>query len=117
DREPATVAAIGSAYFRKGDRAKANATLAELESILKHRRDARVAAGLAAETKAADEKKSEDEIAKAMAAALRQSGFAVREAETALAELRVYGALADGKVDAARTALAKASAISVERRA
>jgi peroxiredoxin len=117
DAEPPVVAALGSAFFRKGDLTKGKAKLAELESILKKRRDARAAAGDAAEAKAEAEKKSEDEIAKAAGAALRQSRFTIKEAETALAELRVYQALAEGKPDAAKTELAKATGISSERRA
>ncbi|MGB8168197.1 MAG: redoxin domain-containing protein, partial [Chthoniobacteraceae bacterium] len=117
DTEPTRVAALGVAYFRKGDLAKGNAKLAELEGILKKRRDARIAAGDAAEAKAESEKKSEDEIAKAAGTALRQSRFVIKEVETALAEVRVYQALAEGKLDAAKTALTKATGISSERRA
>lgn len=115
--EAATLAALGVAYYRKGDRAKGDAKLAEVTALIKKRNEARVAAGLAAETKATEEKKSEDEIGKAMATALRQQRFAVKEAETAAAELRVYQALAEEKKDVAKTALAKATGISAERRA
>ncbi len=111
ENEPAAVAALGAAFYRKGDHTKGGASH-------QHGGLARpFVEGLAAETKAATEKKSEDETAKAMATALRQAGFAVKEAERALAELRVYQALADGKIDAAKVALAKANGISVERRA
>ena len=54
---------------------------------------------------------------KATGTALRQSRFVVKEAEAALAELRVYQALAEGKQDAAKTALTKATGVSSERRA
>ncbi len=115
--EPTITAAIGAAYFRKGDRDKGHAKLADLEGLEKKRRAARIAAADAAEAKAVTEKKSEDEIAKAAGAALRQSRFAIKEVETTLAELRVYQALAEGKPDAAKAALVKATGISSERRA
>lgn len=115
--DAAALTALGVAYYRRGDRAKGDARLAEITALIKKRNEARVAAGLAAEAKATEEKKSEDEIGKAMATALRQSRFAVKEAETAAAELRVYQALAEGKKDVAKTALAKATGISAERRA
>ena len=115
--EPATLAWTGAAYFRKGDRTRGEVRITQLEALASQRREARTAAALAAETKAETEKKSEDEIAKAAGAALRQGRFALKEVESALAELRVYAALAEEKYDVAKTALAKATGIASERRA
>ncbi len=115
--EIAQLTALGVAWFRHGDRAKGDAKVAELAALIKKRSDARLAAGLAAEAKAIEEKKDEEEIGKAMATALRRGRFTVNEAESAAAELRVYQALADGKKDVAKAALAKATGISSERRA
>ncbi|MEA3210411.1 MAG: hypothetical protein QOE70_3468 [Chthoniobacter sp.] len=115
--EPIRLATVGAAYFCKGDSAKGNEKCAALETLLRQRRAARLAAGDAAEARAEAEKKTEDLVAKAMADALRRERTPIKQAETALAELRVYQALSEGKLDIAKGALEKAGGVSAERRA
>jgi peroxiredoxin len=117
EMEPASLAALGAAFFRTGDRTRGEARVADLEAIVKKRRTARAAAGMAAERKAESEKKNKDEIAKAKATATRQATFPVKEAEAALAELGVYQALAAGNLEDAATAQVNATGLSSERRA
>ena len=111
------LAAIGAAWFRKGDRAKGEAKIAALETMLKRKREERITAADEAEEKAKKESKPGEEVEKAMTEALRRGNFAVNTARDALAELRIYEALADGKRDAAKTALANTGRIPAERRA
>ena len=109
--------ALGVAAFAKGDRAKADAKLAALEASLKKAREDRAAAGEAAESKATEEKKTEEQIGKAMADALRKLRPPIDAREGALAELRLYRALADGKLDDAKAQMPKTRDISSERQA
>jgi peroxiredoxin len=117
EAEPPVVSALGVAFYRKGDLTKGSAKVTELEAIIKKRREARIAAAEIAEAKAVEEKKSEDEIVKAAGTALRQGRFTLKEAETALAELRIYQTLAEGKPEHAKELLGKITTIPSERRA
>ena len=109
--------ALGVAYFSQGERAKADAMLAAVETSLKKAREERVAAADAAEAKAKAEKKSDEEIDKQMVAALRRFATRIDITEGVLAELRVYRALADAKPDEAKAQLAKTRDISLDRQA
>jgi peroxiredoxin len=111
------IAAVGAAAFRKGDKAKGEAKIAELEALLKRKRAERLAAADAAEEKAKGENKTDDQIEKAMTEALRRGSFPVKAATEALAEVRIYQALAEGRREDAKKALAKADRIPAERRA
>lgn len=109
--------ALGVAAFAKSDRAKADAKLAALEARLKNAREERAAAGEAAESKAIGEKKTEEQIGKAMSDTMRKLRPPIDAMEGALAEFRLYRALADGKLDEAKAQMAKTRDISSERQA
>ena len=70
------LAAIGAAWFRKGDRAKGGAEIAALDALLKRKREERVTAADEAEEKARKESKPGEEVEKAMTEALRRGNFA-----------------------------------------
>ena len=109
--------ALGVAAFAKGDRAKAEAKITALKARLTTAREERAKTGEAAESKAMEEKKTEEQIGKAMADAMRKLRPQLDTAEGALAELRLYRALADGKLDEAKVQIAKTRDISSERQA
>lgn len=93
---------MGLASFGVGDAAAGLAQITALEAMLRDKRAARLAAAEAAETKGRDEKKSDEEIAKAMTAAILAEGRLPRSIEQALDELRGYAALAAGDQAQAR---------------
>ena len=107
--------ALGLAAFAKGDRARGDEKVNALETALKKARDGRITDADAAETKARTEKKTEDEIARAMADALKKATPRLNLSTGALAELRLARALLDGRLDAARAEVEKTRDISAER--
>ncbi len=113
--EVSRLRALGVAAFAKGDRARGDSQVSAIEASLKKAREERVASADAAEAKAKTEKKSEEEIAKAMADALRKFNPRMDITNGALAELRLARALLDGRLEAAKTEIAKTRAISSDR--
>jgi len=111
------LAALGVAYFQRGDTAHGNEMLTSLRTTLQQARAARLAAADAAESKATNEKKTEDQIARAMADAMRNFAYRISTADAALAEVQIYQALANGQPGDARALLAKARDLPSERRA
>ncbi len=109
--------ALGVAYFNGGDRARAEEKLTALETSLRKAREERVAAADAAEQKAKADKKSGDEIDRQMLAALRRFAPRIDLTEGAIAELRMYRALADSKIEEAKGEFGKTRDISVDRQA
>lgn len=109
--------AFGIAYFQRGDSTHGEETLSSLQTVLKKAREERVAAADAAEVKAQADKKSDDQIARAMADAMRGFAYRISTAEAAIAEVQLYRALAGGKLDEAKALLAKCRDISSERKA
>jgi peroxiredoxin/tetratricopeptide (TPR) repeat protein len=116
EEEARRLAALGVAYFQTGDTLRGAEKLAALEKLLERVRKDRVAAADAAETKAEGEKKSQDEIAKAMTQALSGFRYAISTTSAAIAEVKIFQALAAGKMDTAKSLLAKARDIPSERR-
>ncbi len=110
-------AALGVAWFSGGKKADGERQLQALEALLTKARTERVAAADAAEAKAKADKKTPDQITKAMSDALRNFAYAVSTTEAAIAEMKIYQALADDKKDAVKPLLADARDLPAERRA
>ena len=106
---------LGVAYFSKCDTEKGEQQIAALDDIVKNLKDERTAAAADAEAKARQEKKPDDQVAKAMADAMKAPGDKIKTAETALAELRGYSAIARGEKDKANEFFGQASDIPKDR--
>jgi peroxiredoxin len=117
DLEVRRLAALGVAYFSLAKAEQGDRELTALEDQLRQARNERFAAAEKAEAKAKAERKPEDQVAKAMADAMR--GFAPRIAttEAGIAEVKIYRALAAGKNDDVKPLLEIARDIPAERRA
>jgi peroxiredoxin len=115
--EAPLLAGIGAGWYRRGELDRGDHQLTALETLLKKKREERIDVAEKAEAKAAEEKKPDDEQSKAMGDSLRKGAPAIKRIESALAELRVYRALAAGKPDDAKAELKKANDISSERKA
>ncbi len=98
---------LALAQFGLGNAAEGQKLLAVLEAGLKQQRELRYKAADEAETKARGEKKSDKDVAKAMADALAARSDEVRDAELAVAEARGYAALAAGNHAAAKAEFEK----------
>lgn len=121
--------ALGLAYFKLNDLANGQAVLAELESIKTEQTASREKPNADIEKKARDEfadaekKKKPDEkiatlderIKKAKEDAKAPYNSRIETIENSKTELSIYQALAEGKIDAAKTALPKSKNISKER--
>ncbi len=97
----------GLAQFGLNNPAAGKKQIAALEALLDEQRAARVKAADEAESKARGEKKSEADIAKAMADALQLKAASVRKIELAIAELKAVAALAGGDQATAKVELEK----------
>ncbi len=117
EEEARRLAALGVAFFQTGDEKRGAEKLTALEALLERTRKDRVAAANAAEARAEDEKKTQDQVAKAMADALRGFSYAISTTSAAIAEVKIFQALAAGKPEAVQPLLKKARDISSERRA
>jgi len=107
--------ALGVAWFNKGDSAKGQAHLDALKTNLESLRTERIKAADEAEAKARGDKKSESEIVKAMAEALRRFAYRIDQTNAAIAELRLTRALCANDLAAARAQLELARDIPAER--
>jgi peroxiredoxin len=117
DVEAQRLSALGVAYFNTGAVQQGIEKLVALETLLERARKERLAAADAAEAKAQQEKKPEDQVAKAMADALRNFKYRISTAEAAIAEVKIYEALAAGKPAVVKPLLDKARDLTTERRA
>jgi peroxiredoxin len=115
--EAKRLGALGVAWFSLGKSSEGERQLKALEALQAKVRTDRYAAADAAEAKARGEKKSPDDIAKAMADALKGFEYAVSTTAAALAEVKIYKALADARPDTIKPLLAAARDIPAERRA
>lgn len=97
----------GRAWFGLGDAAKGREQIAVVEKMLSDRRAARIKAADEAEAKARAADKSDDDVTRAMAKALKSHGNAVRQAERVLDELNAVAALSAGESAKARNLLTK----------
>jgi peroxiredoxin len=97
----------GLAQFGLGKTAEGREQVTALEKLLEEQRAERVKAADEAEAKARGEKKSDADVAKAMADALLAKSPGLQKTEHAIAELKTHAALAAGDVPAAKAELDK----------
>ncbi len=116
DKQLARTRLLGLAYFGSGNVEQGKKQLAALEEKLKQKRAERYAAADAAEAKARGDKKSDADVAKAMADALAKHSSAIKSLEDTLSELNGYAALAAGDAAAAKAAFEKVKDVSAIRR-
>ncbi|MHA3775007.1 redoxin domain-containing protein [Verrucomicrobiota bacterium sgz303538] len=109
--------ALAIAAFSRGNTRHGAELVAALEAELKKARDARVVAADEAEAAAKQAKKSPDETSKAMADALKRFSRRTDAIRSALAEARLFQALAATNVDEARKQLGLATDLTPERKA
>ena len=107
--------ALGIAYFSKGDVENGMAELAALEAAIRMEKDFRREDMEEAETKARNEKKSDEDVKKAMTAALDAHASKVKSMEKSLQELRLYELVAREKNEDATKLLDDLKDISKER--
>ena len=107
---------MGLAWFGQGNVEEGRKQIAAVEELLKERRAARYAAADEAETKARKDKKSDQEVAKAMADALAGRSSELKDVESVLAELRGYDALAAGNQALAKAEFEKVTEASAIRK-
>jgi peroxiredoxin len=107
--------ALGLAYFNKGKADKGRQQIRELDDLLKSKRSARIADAEKAEEKAVKDKQSEDQIAKAMADAMKKHSETIRAIENAAAELKGFEAVSEKQLEAARKQFEQAKNIPKER--
>lgn len=98
---------LGTAYFALGQRERGLNEIAALESLLGDERAARYRAADEAEAKARADKKSEDDIAKAMAEALKAASGTLKRIERGIAELKVRDAIARNDLSVAKAEFEK----------
>ncbi|MEX0977479.1 MAG: alkyl hydroperoxide reductase, partial [Pirellulales bacterium] len=97
----------GLAYFGLGDVEQGQKQIAAAESLLAEKRAARSKSADEAESKARADKKSEADVAKAMADAMQSHGPTIQKIERAIDELKARLALASGDMAQAKAALEK----------
>jgi peroxiredoxin len=107
-RETARLRALGVAWFMQGETTRGQAKLEAIKQRHEKLKAERIAAADKAEAAAKAEKKSEDEVAKAMAAAMRGFSTRITELENAAADVRLARALAANDHEEARRQLALA---------
>ncbi len=101
---------LGLAHFGLGNAEEGRRQITALEALLAERRAARYKAADEAEATARKNKKSDADVAKAMADALSSRTAGLTTIENALAELRGHAALAAGDQALARSEFEKAKA-------
>jgi len=109
--------ALGVAYLGKGDALAGKTQIAALTAMLDTIKVAQQTAGEAAEKKAREEKKPDDQITKAKDDAIRGAAGESKRIETALADLNGRLALLGGAFDVAKTSLEKAGDLPKEYQA
>jgi len=109
------LSALGVAYFQRGDTAHGNEMLTALGTALQQAITARIGAAGVARSVATQQKKSEDQINRAVNDALQSFAYRVSTAEAAVAEVELYRGLAAGKSEEAKALLGKARDIPSER--
>ena len=107
---------LGVAAFGLGSAEAGQKQVLAIDELLRQKRTARLAAAEAAEQKARDEKKPDQEAAKAVADLLVEQGKSLPSFEQALNELRGYAALAAGDQAQARLEFDKLKETSAIRK-
>lgn len=109
--------ALGIAAFSQNKRDLGAQKVAALEAQIPEVRAARIAAADEAEAAAKRDKKTPEEISKAMADALLRGTKAIETAESALAEVRLFAALAAAQPGEVRLQLSLAKGLPAARKA
>ena len=115
--EAKRLAALGVAWFSLGKTDDGERELKALETLRDKIAADRLVAADAAEAKAEAGKKSAEKPAKVRADAFKSFDYAVSTTAAALAEVKIYQALADARPDTIKPLLAAARDIPAERRA
>jgi peroxiredoxin len=106
---------LGLAYYSKGDLEKGDTQLDALRDAIKAEKDLRHSDMEEAETKARKERKSDEDVKKAMVEALDAHASKVKSMERSLIELEFYQLLASDKKDEARKQLDEVKDLPKER--
>ncbi|HMJ63992.1 MAG TPA: redoxin domain-containing protein, partial [Candidatus Binatia bacterium] len=115
DEQAKRAKALGIAYFSKGDLANGAAQIAALEGAVRKEKDYRQEDMEEAEAKARKDKKSDDDVKKAMTEALDAHASKVKSMGQSLAELKLYQLLASDDKDKARDQLDEVKDLPKER--
>lgn len=94
--------ALGAAWFEKGDLARLDEQIRDLQAALQRQKELRQLAVDEAEAKARNEKQPDDKINKAMSDTMQAERGKVKGVEAALAELKMDKEIAGGKLDLAK---------------
>ncbi len=107
---------LGLAWYGQGNVAEGRKQIALVEELLKEKRAGRYKAADEAEAKARGEKKSDQDVAKAMADALVSHAAQIRPLELVLAELNGYAAMAANDPTQARAEFEKVKEVKEIRK-
>lgn len=108
--------ALAVGYYARRNWPAGDVKLTRLEAALKAAREARIAAADEAEAAAKAERKSPEEVSKAMVQALQNFSRRIDTTASLLAEARLYQALAANQPKEAREHLLAAKELSLERK-
>ncbi|HBT22362.1 MAG TPA: alkyl hydroperoxide reductase, partial [Verrucomicrobiales bacterium] len=111
------LAAIGAAHYSLGQAEKGAEALAKLNDIIARLKELKLEAGTGAEEKAREEKKSDNDVNKAMVDAMNKFNGRFKTVNQYMAELLAYQAIADEDKNAFRKQIGKAGRIARERKA
>lgn len=114
DEQVKRLRALGVAYLVKGDLDHGKAQIASLNEMLAKQKAEQQAAGAAAEAKAREEKKPDDQIAKAKTDAMAGHNVKIETLDSALHEVQGYWALAGSDFAGAVQHFEKAQGMSKE---
>lgn len=106
---------IGVAQFARGQTNEGRAQIATIETAAKVLRKERASGVDASEARARDEKKSEEDVKKAMTGALDRYDQPLKRIEDWIAELRLLEALPSGTLDGLTNDVAALKSVSKER--
>ena len=98
---------IGLAWFGQGNLDEGRKQISAVEELLKEKRTARYTAADEAEAKARKDKKSDRDVAKAMADAMTSFGSELQRIERVIAELKGHAALGSNDLVSARAEFEK----------
>jgi peroxiredoxin/tetratricopeptide (TPR) repeat protein len=115
EEQLARLRALGTAHFGRGDVERGKEQIAAITALRDELQAAQRKAGEEAEAKAREEKKSDEQVAKAKADAEKQHKGKIDQHETALAELNGYLTLAEGDAKAALEHFGKAKDLSKDK--
>ena len=107
--------ALGLAYFSKGDIANGESQIGAIESALKQQKEFRREDMEAAETDARKEKKSDNDVTKAMTETIEKHASKIKSMENSIAELKLYQLVAAGETNDALKQIKEVKDIPNER--